>query len=346
MAEQGLSSDPHAPQATVPPVASPVTPSAPPAAVPAGHRATYAAETAPRSRRGVWWSIAIACILLLVLGSCALPMLMLSGGGKRVAGGSAVAVIRIDQVIAGASSGAITPEFALDQIEQAEEDARVKAVVLRIDSPGGTVAASEEISAYVEQCTKPVVASIGDVGASGAYMIASQADEIWAMPGSSVGSIGVISEIPNVAGLLDDVGVEFQTITAGEYKDAGTPFRPLTDKERSLIKGEVDEAYDQFIDIVARGRDMERDRVEKLATGWAWSGAKAKKLGLVDQIGTYRDALDSAAKLGKISGDYDVVTYEDEFDQWLRRAFSVMGSAPDLGAALGAEDALRRPLPR
>ena len=222
----------------------------------------------------------------------------------------------------------------------------MKAIVLRIDSPGGTVAASEEISAFVKAAKKPVVVSIGDVGASGAYMIASQADEIWAMPGSSVGSIGVITEIPNVANLLDKVGIDFQTITAGRYKDAGSPFRSLTKEERALIKGEIDEAYGQFIDIVAEGRKMPRSKVESLATGWAWSGARAKELGLVDEIGTYRDAMDSAAELGGIKGDYGIVTYDDDLNRVLEQLMSLRSSLGSLDALTGQDSTMRRVLPR
>ena len=155
--------------------------------------------------------------------------------------------------------------------------------MLRVNSPGGTVAASEEISAYVKAAKKPVVVSVGDVDASGAYMVSSQADTIIALPGSAVGSIGVITEIPNVNGLLEKLGIEFVTITAGEYKGAGSPFEALTATETALIQTSVDEVYAQFIDIVAEGRDMERSEVESLATGWAWNGSEAKKLGLVDR---------------------------------------------------------------
>jgi protease-4 len=264
--------------------------------------------------------------------------------------GGAVAVIRVDGVIAGSGStfdGIVTPEYFYDLINRAEEDARVKAIVLRVDSPGGTVAASEEIARYVEQAKKPIVVSVGDVGASGAYMMASQADQIWAMPGSAVGSIGVISEIPNVEELLGKVGVDFQVITAGKYKDAGSPYRPLTTDERALIQGSVDEAYGQFIDIVAAGRKMPRSEVASLATGWTWSGSEAQKLGLVDKLGTNQDALDAAAKLGGIKGDYDVISYEDEFGNLFGSLLGITSRLGSLDALSGSRDgAVRRSLPR
>jgi protease-4 len=152
---------------------------------------------------------------------------------------------------------------------------------------------------------------VGDVDASGAYMVSSQADAIVANPGSAVGSIGVITEIPNVAGLLDKLGVQFKVITAGKYKDAGSPYRSLTSTETALIQGDVDQVYGQFIDIVASGRHLPRSQVESMATGWAWNAVQAKQLGLVDQIGTYKDALDKAAKLGHIQGAYQTDVYDE-----------------------------------
>jgi protease-4 len=238
-----------------------------------------------------------------------------SGDGKLV-GGHKIAVIPLQGVISGSSSGqpgAVSPEKYRELLQRARDDEAVKAVVLRVDSPGGTVAASEEIATYVKELRKsrkPVVVSVGDVDASGAYMISSQATKIVANPGSAVGSIGVILEVVNAARLMDKVGLEFKVITAGKYKDAGSPYRAVTPEETAMLQSQIDEIYKQFIDIVADGRGMPRSKVESLATGWAWSGTEAKKLGLVDEIGTYQDALDLAAEIAKID-DYEVETYEE-----------------------------------
>lgn len=328
---------------------------------PATEAVSAVSSEAPRRRSRAWvfWTIGVVFLVGLLVASCVLPFALISKRGGSKSSGSfwksrteAVAVIRIDGVIAGTGdsySGFITPEYFYDQFDQALEDDSVKAIVLRVDSPGGTVAASEEIASYVADSDKPVVVSTGDVNASGAYMVSSQADEIWALPGSAIGSIGVISQIPNVSGLLDKVGVEFQVITAGKNKDTGSMFRPLTDEERSMIQGQVDEVYEQFIDIVARGRDMERSKVEELATGWTWSGEKAKDLGLIDKIGTHQDALDAAADAGGIKGDYDVVTYEpDSFDELFQ---SLIGLKSGLKALPGVDaltpgSAIRESLPR
>lgn len=309
----------------------------------------------PRRRGWIWAVVALAIVFGCIIAACVLPLTFLGSGGlggPSIAGGDAVAVIRMDGVIAGSGdtySGYITPRGFNDQLQMALDDPAVKAIVLDVECPGGTVAASEEISRYVKGSSKPVVVSIGDVGASGAYMVASQADEIWAMPGSTVGSIGVIAQIPNGSELLDKLGVEFNVITAGKHKDAGSPFRPMTKEERALFQGSVDEAYDQFIDIVAEGRSMERSEVTSLATGWAWSGAEAKELGLVDKLGTYEDALDAAAKRGGIKGDdYEVIDYYDEFPSFLQALIGLNSSIKSL-EALGRDTTgagLERPVPR
>lgn len=348
MSDEGI---PQAPASAPAPSPQPVAQSWQPAY---SASAPASAEPPKRSRAWLWITLGVLATVAIIFGSCALSLVAISGGSKTSGGfGDKIAVIHIDGVIAGTGSnsgGVITPEEFRKQLRQAEEDSDVKALVLRVDSPGGTVAASEEIASYVKHADLPVVVSIGDVGASGAYMVSSQADSIFALPGSAVGSIGVISEIPNVSGLLNKIGVDFQVITAGELKDTGSPYRSLTTTEKALIKGQVDQAYQQFIDIVAAGRSkqLKKADVEKLATGWAWNGDEAKKLGLVDKIGTYQDALDEAAHLGKIEGDYSVVTYDTEtLQDVLGGLFSASSRLDKLGALTGdPAAAARTSLPR
>lgn len=360
MTEQGNEPGSEHPAPTTPPRAE--VPSAsragtavPPAVPYSAATPSVNAQTHRRSRAWIWWTLGILAVLGAIMGSCVFSVIALSGedAGSAWGGfGDSVGVIYIDGIIAGTGdyySGYVTPEYFYDLLDQAAQDDSVKAVVLRIDSPGGTVAASEEIARYAAEFEKPLIVSVGDVGASGAYMLASQCDEIWALPGSAVGSIGVIAEIPNVSGLLDKLGVEFQVITAGKYKDAGSPYRPLTDDERALIQGEVDEAYDQFIDIVAEGRDLERSKVETLATGLTWSGERAKDLGLVDEIGTMQDALDAAADAGGIEGDYDIVYYQqDDLSGLLGSFIGFSESLARLSRALeaGAQESGRVPIAR
>lgn len=260
----------------------------------------------------VWWLVGIIVVLVLIGGTWA-GISAIAGGSAGIVDGDTIAVIPLDGAISGSGDGGVvTPEAFRSLLRRAEDDESVKAVVLRVNSPGGTVAASEEIATYVKELSKPVVVSVGDMDASGAYMVSSQADKIVANPGSAVGSIGVIMEVPNAAGLLGKIGVQFKVLTAGKYKDAGTPYRALTPTETAMLQDQIDEVYGQFIDIVATGRGLPRSQVESMATGWAWTGTEAKKMGLVDQVGTYDDALKAAAKLGGIHGDqYHTDVYDE-----------------------------------
>lgn len=270
----------------------------------------------PKKKRG--WLIALIVVAVLLVFGCVGGVIALASweGGGAVPLGESIALLHLDGVIAGTGSavdGVITPEDFIDQLKQADEDESVKAILIRVDSPGGTVAASQEIAMAVQRVDKPIVVSVGDMCASGAYMVSSQCDEIVAAPGSSVGSIGVIMEIPNVSGLLDKVGVEFTTLAEGEFKDAGSPYRSVTGTESAMFKEQMKLAYDQFITDVADGRGMSEADVRKLATGWVWLGTEAKDLGLVDTLGNYSDAVEAAADLGGIEGEPNIVTFEPEY---------------------------------
>lgn len=300
-----------------------------PPVVPAQSYTPPSAEPAPpggvpdRTRKmsaGAKWAIGLAVAFIVIAGgSCAL-LFSLAGtfNTTPIPMGDSIALIHVDGAIAGTGSvydGVITPEYMLDQLDQALADDSVKAILLRIDSPGGTVAASQEITMAVRRAVeeKPIVASVGDIGASGAYMVAAQCDEIVAAPGSMVGSIGVIMEIPNVSGLLDKLGVEFTVLTQGENKDVGSPYRSVTPTETVMLNEQMAIAYDQFIADVAEGRGMDEAEVRELATGWAWLGTEALDLGLVDSLGNYDDAVDRAAELGNIDGEPYIVTYEPTY---------------------------------
>jgi len=308
--------------------------------------------TSRKSSAGWRWFIGAVVVLLLAAFACSgfAFVATLDGRPTRWVSGDAVALIHLDGIIAGTGgvySGVITPERFVAQIQQAEADPRVKAILIRVDSPGGTVAASQEISMEMARVEKPVVVSIGDVGASGAYMVASQCDEIVAAPTSAVGSIGVISEIPNVEGLLEQLGIKFTVITAGEYKDVGSPWRSLTETETALIQQHVDVAYREFIRIVAEGRDLSEEDVEEMATGWLWSGIQAQEMGLVDSLGTFNDAMDRAAELGGIEDEPRIVTYvEPHYTDLLRALIGLASRFPSLDAFQHDSGELRRALPR
>ena len=325
-----------------PPVAPPSTP--PPGVTPPVYP-PYQPPTRSKSRRGWIVALVVVSASFLMFAACVWSFVALTGESGTMGGvvrGDGIALIHLDGVIAGTrDSGSITPEMMIDMLDRADSDTRIKAILLRIDSPGGTVAASEEIASAVKRADKPVIASIGDVGASGAYMVASQCDEIVAVEGSSVGSIGVILQVANIEELAKKLGISVDVIKAGEYKDAGSMFRSLTATEQALLQKQVDDVYEQFIAIVAEGRDMPPATVRKLATGFVWSGTEAKSLGLIDTVGTYSDAVDRAAELGDISGEPNVITFDE---RPLLDIFDLLNAVSGSSTARQALDQLGREL--
>jgi protease-4 len=176
-------------------------------------------------------------------------------------------------------------------------------VVLRVDSPGGSAAASQEIAneirRFKEDTGKPVVISMGSVAASGGYYISVYADKIVASPATLTGSIGVISEFIYIQGLLDKLGLQMEIIKAGEHKDMG--LRPMTDEERQIMQTITDDLYGQFVVAVAKGRNLTQETVRKLATGQIYTGDQALQLGLVDELGDREEAIELAAKLAGVT---------------------------------------------
>ena len=322
---------------------------APPAPQPtAGAPSPPPAQPAPPGKRHVWaWVLVGAFVLLLACcGSTTLISLAAigaAGGDTTLPTSGRVAVIYLTSPIAGVGdstvfgNAVVTPERIIDQLRRADRDSTIKSILLRIDSPGGTASASEEIAQAVAAAKKPVIASIGDVGASGAYMAASQSREIWSTGASDVGSIGVIMELTEYGDLLAKIGVKQFAITSGKYKAAGAPWAKLTPKERAMFQADADMVYEQFIALVAKGRKMPVARVRELATGWAWPGQRAKQLGLVDHIGNYSDALLAAGKAGGIKGYPKTVILDQptliDALTGLSGTMSRLGGADALGAA-------------
>lgn len=299
-----------------------------------------AAATPKRSRTWLWVLLGVLVVLLGLSSCCGIMGTALLRGGTGTSGGfgDAVAVIYIDGTISGTdgtsltSAGSVTPERVIQQLKEAGEDDSVKAIILRIDSPGGTASASNEIAMEVARVEKPIIASVGDACASGAYMIASQCDEIVSTSASAIGSIGVIMEVVDASVAFDKLGVKFVSIHEGEFKDAGAPWRSLTPTETAMLQEDMKLVYDDFIATVAKGRDMPEPDVRKLATGWAWPGVRAKELGLVDRIGNYSDAVKRAAELGKISGEPRIVKYEEGLSSLLSGLASSIDRLGDVGA--------------
>lgn len=266
-------------------------------------------------KKSHWLRYMIIAVVLILLFFFAIFIFLISAIGPQSGfGGNAIALIYIEGPIAasgseGLFSSAVNPENIINQLREAEDDDGVAAVVMRINSPGGTASAGQEIYEQVKQLrdVKPVVVSIADVGASAAYLIASPAQKIVSTPSSLVGSIGTIITVPNYQGLYEKLGINYTVISQGKYKDIGNPNRPLTAEETAILKKQSKLVYNQFIDAVAAGRGAPRKKIAKLATGLAFLGIEGKKLGLIDELGNFQDAIDLAAKLGKIEGEPRII---------------------------------------
>ncbi len=207
----------------------------------------------------------------------------------------------------------------VEQLKKYRKDDRVKAIILRIDSPGGGTAASQEIYREIEKTVpqKKVVASMGNVAASGGYYVTLAANKIVANPATLTGSIGVILDLPNFKELLKKIGVSQETVKSGPYKDIGSPVREMTPEERQLLQGVIDNVYQQFIEVVVKGRKLSREQVERIADGRVFTGEQAKRLGLIDELGSFEDAVDLTKKMVGLSGDVKLIYPEKKrFSLW------------------------------
>ncbi|HEU4335110.1 MAG TPA: signal peptide peptidase SppA [Candidatus Eisenbacteria bacterium] len=228
----------------------------------------------------------------------------------------------------------------IDQLDRMDRDPTVKAVVVRLDSPGGGVAASQEIYDAVRRIRdggKPVIASMGGVAASGAYYVACAADSIVANPGTLTGSIGVIMSFPNTEELFRKVGLRFETIKTGKFKDVGSMWRPMTDEERALLQGVLANVYDQFVEAIVDGRGMAREEILPYADGRIFSGDQAAEYGFVDRLGSLDDAIEMAGEMAGITGRPSVVRKErrrlsvfDFLEERMNPVKNLVGSGPRL----------------
>lgn len=264
-------------------------------------------------KKGKGWIVALVAVilafLLLTVGvvSCSALLGSSLGGADGVSNGDisyisgdTVAIIEINSTIQydGTTN---SPEGLKEQLDKAEENNQIKAVVLRIDSGGGTATAGEEMSLYVKEFSKPVVVSSASVNASAAYEISSQSDYIYTAKTTAIGSIGTALSITDLSGLYEKLGIGIENITSSDSKDSGYGNRALTDEERAYYQEMVDEINETFIETVAEGRGMDVEEVRKLATGLTFTGMDAVENGLADEIGTLEDACDKAAELAGIT---------------------------------------------
>jgi len=198
-------------------------------------------------------------------------------------------------------------ETIIEQLTDFNKDKHIKAIILRINSPGGSVGASQEIYSEVRKIAKTKIISMGDTAASGGYYIAAAGDKIVANPGTLTGSIGVIMSFYRVDELAKKIGFTMEVIKSGEFKDIGSSYRELTDREKELLNAVVLNIQEQFIKAVAEGRKLPIDKVREIADGRIFSGEMAKGLGLVDELGNFQDAVDLAAKMSGIEGEPTLV---------------------------------------
>ncbi|MDX1664212.1 MAG: signal peptide peptidase SppA [Candidatus Promineifilaceae bacterium] len=275
-----------------------------------------------RSSRSAWWVLlgivlgvllpAFSCVVLSGFSFFSLAA-VLAGGDSFGGIGPAVAIIRVEGIIvadddptAGAASGVI-----IEELERAAADPTVQAIVLRVDSPGGTVTGSAQIYEAIVELEKPVVVSMGATAASGGYYISAPADVIVARPDTITGSIGVIYTLFNVEELLDELGVDVMTIASGPNKDLGSLWEDPTEEEVAIFASLVEESFERFVEIIAAGRaELDEAEVRELADGRIYSGRQALALGLVDELGNLDEAIEIAAELGGIEGKPRIVEYE------------------------------------
>jgi len=264
-----------------------------------------------KKRTWPWVVAALVVLLLLCCCGCLVVSVLVSKAPARASLGSgAVAVIGVHGAIqSGDGAGGLIAEpeaysgRILRDLDQAIQDARVKAIVLDIDSPGGSVVASADIHRALVECPKPLVASLGETAASGGYYIACGAQYIVARPATLTGSIGVIWEFTDASILLQKLGVQLRSIKSGSFKDQGSIARPLTEEEVAMLQAIIDEAYGDFVRVIVEGRDLPEARVRSIADGRVFSGRQAVALGLVDAEGNLDDAIAKAAELGGIEGE-------------------------------------------
>ena len=241
-------------------------------------------------------------ITVILLGVVMAVILQFFGPSSSLAFGDKIGVIPIKGPIM--DSGPI-----VSQLLDFKKDKGIKAIILRIDSPGGGVGPSQEIYREVRKTikTKKVITSMGSMAASGGYYIASATNKIVANPGTLTGSIGVIMEFVQLQELFKKIGVSLEVLKSGEFKDIGSPHRKMSERDKEVIKGLISDVQNQFVSAVARGRSLSREKVQEIADGSILSGAKAKELGLVDVLGNFQDAVDLAKKMTGIKGEAKLV---------------------------------------
>ena len=250
----------------------------------------------------LWLVLIIAGMVFIFFMASIFIIVLATDGDKFPALGEGIGLVEVKGVI-------LDSEETVKQLSELKKNDRVKAVALRIDSPGGVVGPSQEIYAEVKKlgAKKKVVVSMGSLAASGGYYIAAPAAMIMANPGTITGSIGVLMKFSNIEGLMGKVGMKAFTLKTGNYKDAGSPTRPMTDQDKAMLQNVIDNVHSQFVKAVADGRKLPIEEIRKIADGRILTGEQALALKLIDKIGTLQDAIEEAGKLAGIKGEPQVI---------------------------------------
>ena len=245
----------------------------------------------------LWWGLGSFFALLIAFRAGA----MLNGLGSQGIG-KKVGIIQVSGPI-------LSSNPTVKDLENFRNRKDISAILVRIDSPGGLVAPTQEIYEKIKTIKeeKPIIASMASVAASGGYYIALGADTIIANPGTIVGSIGVIMNYPVMTKFLDKVGIEFETVKSGDLKDVGSYSREVTEADRKHLNEMVDDMYSQFVNVVSQNRSLSKEEVKKIADGRVYTGKQSKELGLIDVIGTFEDAVSIAGTMGQIKGKPKIV---------------------------------------
>lgn len=260
-------------------------------------------------------------------------------GGEYVSSGSGdkIAIVEINDVI-------VSSEKTVEQIKKFREDKSIKAIILRINTPGGGVAASQEIYEEVKRTRdggKIVVVSMGSIAASGGYYIAVGSSLIVSNPGTLTGSIGVIAQFISIKDLAEKLGINQTTIKSGNLKDAGNPFREMNDSDKAYFQDVVDNSFGQFLDVVAKERKMDKTTLLKYANGRVFTGLQAKEYGLVDSLGTFEDAIRITSKMAGIEGEPRIVREKKRFSFFEEMLGSKIEDVTDIKGKLFDEPILQ-----
>jgi protease IV len=254
--------------------------------------------------------IILAIVAVMAGGLAGLAYLI--GDSSTWAGGDSLGVIRVEGVITESDS-------IVQALKKFGDEDHIKAIILRIDSPGGGVAATQEIYKEIQRtkAKKNIIASMGSIAASGGLYVAVPADRIVANPATVTGSIGVIMHMMNMQQLMGKIGLDSIVIKSGKYKDIGSSTRPMTEEDRALLQGVIDDMYQQFVTDVAKARGLDVEVVRRYADGRIFTGARAKDLGLVDQLGNFEDAVNLAKKLAGLEGKVRLISLPEDTPWWI-----------------------------